>query len=101
MARHFDLGNDRDVTGLSIGNHPLNVLLGVVTSIASTRAPGWARLRIQPKPDAIAPSPDLGQTRVALDLDPPTLVIREMPVKCVQLMQRHQIQETLDFAHAE
>ena len=34
---------------------------------------------------------DLGQLWIFLDLDPPTLVVRQVPVKVVELILRHQV----------
>jgi hypothetical protein len=40
--------------------------------------------------------PDLGQLRIFLDLDPPTLIVRQMPVKLIKFVLRHQVDVLLD-----
>ena len=45
---------------------------------------------------AVAPGTDLGQARILLDLDAPSLVIGEMPVERVHFVQRDEIDVLLD-----
>src|SRR5687767_15416028 len=44
----------------------------------------------------LAPRADLGELRVLLDLEAPALVLREVPVKGVQLEDRHDVDVLLD-----
>src|SRR5688500_4618130 len=37
--------------------------------------------------------PDLGQLRIFLYLDPPTLIVRQMPMKIIELVLRHLVDE--------
>lgn len=39
------------------------------------------------------------QLRILLDLQPPALIIGEVPVKCIQLVQGHHADEFLDKLH--
>ena len=45
--------------------------------------------------------PLFGQQRIFLDLNPPSLVISKMPVKPVQLIERHGIQQILNLLNGE
>ena len=44
----------------------------------------------------LAPGADLGQPRIALDLDAPALIVGQVPVQGVELVQREQVDELLD-----
>ena len=48
-----------------------------------------------------APRTDFGEPRAAADLDPPALVVGQMPVQRVVLVQRHQVDQSLDERHRE
>ena len=48
-----------------------------------------------------APRTDFGEPRAAADLDPPALVVGQMPVQRVVLVQRHQVDQLLDERHRE
>ena len=43
--------------------------------------------------------PDLGQQRVLFDLNPPALVIRQVPVEYIDFVAEHQVQIALDGRH--
>src|SRR5207245_11409293 len=69
-----------------------DVVLGVE---AAVRRPRELPLRPLPRPGrdhtVLSPRPDLGELRVALDLDAPALILGEMPVEDIELVQRQQI----------
>ncbi|MNF90072.1 hypothetical protein D3C84_726250 [compost metagenome] len=44
-----------------------------------------------------APSPFFGQQRMFFDFDSPSLIVSQMPVKFIQFVSCHQIQEMFDF----
>jgi predicted ATPase len=43
-----------------------------------------------------APGADAGEARIAADLQPPALIVHEMPVQDVQLVQRHPVDQLFD-----
>ena len=92
MAGHLDFRNHRDVARRCVGDNLPDVGLRVISSVASEMVVGGRRFRIEIKADALAPRADLRQFRVFIDLDPPALVIGEMPVKRVELVERHPVQ---------
>ena len=78
MARHFYFRNDLHVTSRGEANDLAHVLLGVIAAIA--RAIGID-----------APTPDGRQARVLANLEPPALIVGQMPLKYVELVPCHPI----------
>jgi len=87
VARHFDLGDDIDKAVSGVGDHFLDLLLGVESSVAAAIGLG-------------APGADFGQARVFFDLDAPALVFSEVPVQAVHLVERHPVDDPLHIGHA-
>ncbi len=98
MSRHLDLRNYIDVPCLCIGHHLADLLLRVETTVRDAVVFTPA---VRPHLTAFAPTTDLGELRVLLDLDPPALVVREVPVETVHLVTRHQVNVFLHEWHRE
>ena len=94
MAGNVDLGHHGDAEARGIGDDLADRRLGVV---AAHRLGARAEQRGHREAMA-APGADLGERRIGLDLDPPGLVIGEMPVEAVQLVPGEDAQEGLDLA---
>ena len=94
VTGQLDLGDDRDVASLRVSDDIFDLLLRVETLDRHTVA--LEGRRIPPKQGLAPLRPDLGQFRVLLDLDPPALIIRQMPMKSIELILRHQIDVLLD-----
>jgi len=56
---------------------------------------------IELETNARTPRADLSELRIFFDFNPPALVIRQMPVKHVQFVQRHRVKNGFDFGLAE
>ena len=74
VSRKFDFRNDRDKTVCRVFNDILHLLLGIEASVLGTLAIDALRA-------------DLGQFRVLLDLDTPSLVVGQVPMHAVDLEQ--------------
>ena len=85
--------------GSGIFNNGTELLLGVESTV---RLIIRADVRASPaEPVAFSPCSDLGQPRPGVYLNPPSLIVCKMPVKHVELMQRHKIQNLLHFLYGE
>ena len=97
MTRHFDFGDDADESRARVLDDFAYVVLRVETAVRLAVvdverriALGLADERLRP------PCAGGGETRVFLDLDPPALVVGEMPVEGVHFVQREQVDVLLD-----
>ena len=88
MSRKLYLGNDRDETIRRVFNDILHLLLGIEASVLGTLAIDALRA-------------DLGQFRVLLDLDTPSLVVGQVPMHAVDLEQGQYIQLLLDILYRD
>ena len=88
MSRKLYLGNDRDETIRRIFNDILHLLLGIEASVLGTLAIDALRA-------------DLGQFRILLDLDTPSLVVGQVPMHAVDLEQGQYIQLLLDILYRD
>ena len=86
MSRKLYLGNDRDETIRRVFNDILHLLLGIEASVLGTLAIDALRA-------------DLGQFRVLLDLDTPSLVVGQVPMHAVDLEQGQYVQLLLDILY--
>ena len=93
VSRKIDFGNDLDVALRSIGDDFPDVVLGIETAIAFF--PGIIG-RHQHFVTA-APGTFLRQFGILLDLDPPAVVIDQMPVELVDLMVSQPIEMAEDI----
>ena len=81
VPRHVDLGHDRDVARLRVGDDVRVLLLRVEPAVAA------ADLRL---------SADRREVRPRLDLDAPALVVGEVQMQPIDLVQRVQVDEPFD-----
>ena len=83
MPRHLNLGKDGYITRLRVRDNLPDIVLCVITAIAN-----GIELHITVGSDhrTVAPSSVLSKLRVFLNLYPPTLIIREVPMKRVHLI---------------
>jgi len=96
MARHLDLRHDRDEARARVGDDLTDVVLRVEAAVRLAVEPPRGRVMVLPAHERLTtPRPHLGESRVLLDLDPPSLVVRQVPVKAVELMERRQIDQLL------
>src|ERR1039457_6775064 len=84
MSGHFDFGNDRDMPGGSVGDNVADLILRIKTTIF-------------PAVSVVAPGADFSQFGIFFDLDPPALVLCQVPMECVELMKRHEIEKPFDI----
>ena len=91
VAGHVDFGDDGDVPLGRVGDDLAEVVLGVV---AAVRQAVEHAVHAGDREDGFAPPrADLGEPRVALDLDPPALVVGEVQVQDVELVRGQQVDE--------
>jgi len=95
VARHLDFRHDRDVTLGGVSHDLLRLLLCVETAVGFIRATRECHVRAH----RLATGPHVGELRVLLDLQPPALVVREVPVEGVELVHGHLVEQVFDFAH--
>ena len=88
MSRKLYLGNDRDETIRRVFNDILHLLLSIEASVLGTLAIDALRA-------------DLGQFRILLDLDTPSLVVGQVPMHAVDLEQGQYIQLLLDILYRD
>ena len=92
VARHLDLGDDGDEPALGVGDDLADLVLGVETSVGRLLFRGLGRPLVPVLVFPVdPPGAHLGQLGVLLDLDPPALVVREVPVEGVHLMENQKI----------
>jgi len=94
MSRHFDLRQDRHLPLRGVGDDFAHLRLRVETAVRLAIAEVWIEVASEDR--LLAERADLGQQRIPLDLDAPTLVLGQMPVKGVEFVARHQIDVALD-----
>ena len=96
MTRHLDLRHDRHEARAGVGHDLADVVLRVEATVRLAVEPPLGRVPIGPADDRLrAPGAHLGETRVLLDLEPPPLIIGQVPVKAVELIERREIDELL------
>src|ERR1022692_4225977 len=101
MAWHFDLRHDGNVPCPGVGHNFANIRLRVIAAVTSVGAIGRARFWIKLEADFLPPRADLGQPWILFDFNAPTLVVRQMPVKGIQLVQGHDVENLLDLLFVE
>ena len=102
VSRQVDFGDDGDVSLSRILYHIPDLFLGIESAVGGL----FYRFRVGP---AVAePSvpfntrrPHLCQSGKGLDLDPPSLVIGQVPVKHIEFVLPHPVNEGLDLFHGE
>ena len=91
VSRHINFGNHLDVALGSVANHVAHLLLGVESAVR--HAVPFARIATD---DGLcAHRTHLGEARIFLDFDAPTLVVGQVPVEGVHIVQCQHIDELL------
>ena len=101
MAGHFNLGDNRNVQRLRIGDHFADVVLRVESTVTPVRTVGGRRCRIQTKTHAAAPGTLAGQLGIFFNFNAPAVVIHQVPVEGIQLVHRHGVQQLFDLGLVE
>ena len=97
MARQFDLGNDCDVTSRCIRDELFDLFLGVKSSVALA----VVAIAIAVWRSRIAKGADFGELRVFFDFDAPALIFRQMPMKHIELVKGHLVDDFFEIIDAE
>ena len=101
MARHFDFRHNGNVARGGVTHHLADIVLRVITAVASIRPVSRAFLGVKIKPNLLAPGAHFRQERILLDLDAPAIVIHQMPMQRVDLVQRQPVQNLFHFLLGE
>src|SRR2546430_12279468 len=92
VSGHLDLGKDRDPALRGVADHLADVVLGVEAAVGLARELAQCGvLGARRRHRVLAPGAHLGEPRVLLDLDAPTLVLGEVPMEDVELVQREEV----------
>ncbi len=92
VARHLDLGHDLHEPRPRVLHDLPHVVLRVEAAVAHAVVALGRRVVGRVADERLrAPRAHGGQPRVFLDLDPPALVVRQVPVERVQLVQREEV----------
>ena len=94
MSRKVYFGDDRNEAFLSVSNHVADFILRVEHTFAIRFTVIFAGVTADD--GFFALRPDLGQFRIFLDLDAPSLVVCQVPVETVHVVQGEHIDELLD-----
>ncbi len=97
MAREVDLGNDRHVAGRRMRDDAAYLPLRVEAAVPARSAGDRIDVPGRRRACRYAPRPHARETRVLSDLEPPPLIVRQVPAKHVELVHRHPV----DVAHDE
>ena len=93
VSGELDLGHDRDATVRGVPDQGAELVLAVEPAVRRTVSGclgGSAGLA--------PPAGDLGESRIALRLEPPALVVGQMQVEGVELVQGEQVDEPVHIA---
>ena len=104
MSGEFDLGDHRDKTLRGVVHDVADLVLRIVTAIGRfVELAVFVVLaaRVAADQRTAAYGTHLGQFRVFLNLDTPSLVVGQVPVEHVELMQGHDIERLLHFVDRE
>src|SRR3990172_9072590 len=85
MAGHFNLGDYFDMPLGRVCNDLTNLILRVVSAVPN-RVELLGAVRADHR--SVSPCADLRQLRILLYLDPPPLILRQMPVEFIHLVHR-------------
>jgi len=94
VSRKVYFGDDRNETFLGISDHVANFVLRVEHAFAIRLAVIFAGVAADDCLPALCPYP--GQFRIFLDLDTPSLVVRQMPMETVHVVQGKNVDKLLD-----
>ena len=96
VARHLDLGDDGDAALGGVGHERTHRVLRVVAAVEARLAGRGIQVGLRGGTGGHAPRADLREARVLADLEPPRLVVGQVPVQHVQLVDRHPVDEGED-----
>ena len=94
VARHLDLGDHGHVARRRVGDDLAHLVLRVEAAVRRPVADVGRKVLRDHR--LLAAAADLSEARILLDLDPPALVLGEMPVERVELVERHEVDVALD-----
>ena len=97
VARKVNLRDHHNAQLAGVGDNVLHLLLSVVATVADAVITAPILL----DDSTVSERSYLGELRVLLDFNPPTLVISQMPMEAVELVKRHDVQILLDFLDGE
>ena len=92
-------GDDRDETFLGVSDHVADFVLRIEHAFAIRLAVIFAGVAADD--GFLALRSDLGQFRIFLDLDAPSLVVRQMPVETIDVVEGEHIDEAFDRVDGE
>ena len=99
VPRHLDFRHDRDEARLGVGDDLADVVLRVEAAVRNVVVDPLRRVRIRAlgADERLAPPRShRREQRILLDLDAPSLIVGQMPVKAVQLMEGEEVDVFLD-----
>src|SRR4051812_6485763 len=96
MSRRFDFRNDCDVASSSIGDDVAHFVLRIKTAIQTRLTRGRIDIGTCGGSRRYAPGTYTSELRIPFDLQPPCLIVGEMPMQDVKFMQRHPVDELFD-----
>ena len=100
MSRHFNFRNDRHESISRIRDDLSHIVLPVKSAVPDAVELSLCRVaHVMANQCFFSPRPNVGQFRISLDLEPPSLVVGQVPVKAVEFVHREQIDVFLDERH--
>ena len=97
MTRHLDLGHHVHELLPSVFHDLAYILLGIETSVPNSVVLPQRRVGLEGRNHGfLPPGTNLGEPGIFPDLDPPALIVGQVPVKAVHLMEREEIDVLLD-----
>lgn len=85
---HLDFGNHLDMALCGVADDLADLLLRVEPAVGLAVVNALFVLVVASDERFRTPGPDLGEQRIFFDLDPPALIVGQMPVEFVDLVQR-------------
>ena len=99
MPGHLDFGHDRNPACSCIGDYLPDLVLRIITAVR--RSVVLFAFLNMPDQRLLPHRPYLCQKGVFPDLDPPTLIVGKMPMKRVEFVQEHHVDEGLYLLHGK
>ena len=97
MTGHLDFGNHHNTPFGRIGHDFADLVLRIVAAVRFVRILGRGPMVADNRPAAYGTG--LGQSRVTANLDPPTLIVGQMPMKDIEFVQGKDVDKPLDLAN--
>ena len=97
VARHLDFGDHLDMQGAGVFDHLADFVLRIVAAVRFVRILGRGPMVADNRPAAYGTGS--GQSRVTANLDPPTLIVGQMPMKDIEFVQGKDVDKPLDLAN--